>query len=148
MKVTSRRQPQSSSPFRSARQKVYGLGYSLLIFVYDKDDNRDSMTAILKLDDVVFVDSNQTGDFQTTRGLLEILARDGNQDDLIGFMFERNLPLEEIEMENLAQEILQSPPRQGFLTISNALQWRLQYGRVLTVAGREDGVISVLKESR
>ena len=39
MKVTSIKQPQSSSPFKSARQKVYGLGYSLLIFVYQKTDN-------------------------------------------------------------------------------------------------------------
>ena len=33
IKVTSVRQPQSSCPFRSARQKIYGLGYSLLVFV-------------------------------------------------------------------------------------------------------------------
>lgn len=36
IKVTSIRQPQSSCPFKSARQKIYGLGYSLLVFVYDK----------------------------------------------------------------------------------------------------------------
>jgi len=29
IKVTSIRQPQSSCPFKSARQKIYGLGYSL-----------------------------------------------------------------------------------------------------------------------
>lgn len=29
IKVTSIRQPQSSCPFRSARQKIYGLGYNL-----------------------------------------------------------------------------------------------------------------------
>jgi len=29
MKVTSIRQPQSSCPFKSARQKIYGLGYCL-----------------------------------------------------------------------------------------------------------------------
>ena len=39
MKVTSIRQPQSSCPFKSARQKIYGLGYSLIVFVYDKEDN-------------------------------------------------------------------------------------------------------------
>ena len=33
IKVTSIRQPQSSCPFKSARQKIYGLGYSLLVFV-------------------------------------------------------------------------------------------------------------------
>lgn len=31
VKVTSVDQPQSSSPFRSARQKIFGLGYSLLV---------------------------------------------------------------------------------------------------------------------
>jgi len=35
LKVTSVRQPQSSCPFKSARQKVFGLGYSLLVFVYE-----------------------------------------------------------------------------------------------------------------
>ncbi len=36
IKVTSIKQPQSSCPYKSARQKVFGLGYSLLVFVYDK----------------------------------------------------------------------------------------------------------------
>ena len=33
-KATSVRQPQSSCPFKSARQKVYGLDYSLIVFAY------------------------------------------------------------------------------------------------------------------
>lgn len=37
IKVTSIRQPQSSCPFRSARQKVYGLGYSLSWFLCMKN---------------------------------------------------------------------------------------------------------------
>ena len=36
LKVTSIRQPQSSCPFRDASQKIYGLGYHLLIFVYNR----------------------------------------------------------------------------------------------------------------
>ncbi len=39
IKVTSIKQPQSSCPFRSIRQKVFGLGYSLLVFVYEKKDD-------------------------------------------------------------------------------------------------------------
>jgi hypothetical protein len=35
IKVTSIRQPQSSCPFKSARQKIYGFDYSLLVFVYE-----------------------------------------------------------------------------------------------------------------
>ncbi|MDO8366758.1 MAG: hypothetical protein Q7T20_08190, partial [Saprospiraceae bacterium] len=38
IKVTSVRQPQSSCPFKDARQKIFGLGYNLLLFVYDKLD--------------------------------------------------------------------------------------------------------------
>jgi hypothetical protein len=38
IKVTSMRQPQSSSPFSSFKQKVEGLGYDLLLFVYSKLD--------------------------------------------------------------------------------------------------------------
>lgn len=34
IKTTSIMQPQSSCPFKSARQKIYGLGYNLLVFVY------------------------------------------------------------------------------------------------------------------
>ena len=33
IKTTSINQPQSSCPFKSARQKIYGLGYNLLVFV-------------------------------------------------------------------------------------------------------------------
>jgi hypothetical protein len=39
IKVTSIKQPQSSCPFKDAKQKIFGLGYNLLIFVYEKIDN-------------------------------------------------------------------------------------------------------------
>src|SRR5438105_790752 len=44
LKVTSVTQPQSSCPFQSARQKIYGLGYHLLVFVYDKSDDQNLRT--------------------------------------------------------------------------------------------------------
>ncbi len=46
IKVTSTKQPQSSCPFKSARQKIFGLGYSLIIFVYEKLDNSLNRTTI------------------------------------------------------------------------------------------------------
>jgi len=79
IKVTSIRQPQSSCPFKSARQKIYGLGYSLLVFVYDKHD-----------------------------------------------------------------EVLRNPPEVGYLTVSNALQWRLQYSRVIEQAGKVGGILRLV----
>jgi len=45
IKVTSIRQPQSSCPFKSARQKIFGLGYSLLVFVYEKSDDAATQAA-------------------------------------------------------------------------------------------------------
>jgi len=140
MKVTSSRHPQSSCPFRNARQKIYGLGYSLLIFVYDKTDNDEIQAARLRITNAVFVDAEWTADHQTTRGLRDILDNDGNADDLVAFLQDRNLPVDEIGARDLAEEILERPPRIGYLTISNALQWRLQFARVLQEAGNIQGI--------
>jgi len=125
IKVTSIRQPQSSCPFKSARQKVYGLGYSLLVFVYEKTDDEQSRTGKLDIKHVIFIDSTRTADFQTTTGLRRILDNEGNVDDLIAFLSDRFLPIDEIAAQELAGEILKNPPSIGYLTISNALQWRL-----------------------
>ena len=140
IKVTSLRQPQSSCPFKSSRQKIYGLGYSLLIFVYDKTDEPRTRTATLNIKHVIFVDSKHTGDYQTTTGIVKILDNKGNTDDLVAFMTERFLPVDEIQAQKLAEEILKTRPTVGFLTISNALQWRLQYSRVIEQAGKVGGV--------
>ncbi len=141
IKTTSIRQPQSSCPFRSARQKVYGLGYHLLIFVYEKTDDHAAMNAQLNIQHTIFVDKSRTADFQTTTGIIRILDHQGNVDDLKGFFQERNLPIDDIQAESLACEIIQTRPIQGFLTISNALQWRLQYARVIEKAGQFDGIV-------
>jgi hypothetical protein len=145
IKVTSINQPQSSCPFKSARQKIYGLGYSLLIFVYDKVDDNRKKTASLKILHTIFVNEDRTADFQMTTGILQILNNNGNQDDLVAFMFDKNLPVDEIEANKLAEEIINHPPKQGFLTISNALQWRLQYSRVIEQAGQVDGIYRINK---
>lgn len=143
IKVTSIKQPQSSCPFKSATQKVYGLGYSLLIFVYEKYDDHDNRTGRLDMKHTIFVEKERTADFQTTRGIIEILNREGNKDDVVAFLAERNLPLDEISANELSDRILQSPPNLGYLTISNALQWRLQYRRVIDKAGDVNGIIKV-----
>ena len=143
LKVTSVKQPQSSSPFKSARQKVRGLGYSLLVFVYQKTDDGMKRTGNLQIRHTIFVSESRTADYQTTRGIREIIERNGNSDDLIAFMRDRNLPIDDVEAMQLADELLKDPPPLGYLTISNALQWRLQYGRVIEKAGTIDGILRV-----
>lgn len=153
IKVTSIKQPQSSCPFRSIRQKVYGLGYSLLVFVYDKSDDQQTKTAILKMVSSVFVEAQQTADFQMTTGLRRIVAdakRNGDSPDvsnqeLMAFMESRALTSQEHELRALADAVMEKLPEQGYLTISPAMQWRLQYKRVMENAGTVDGVLSVYK---
>lgn len=140
-KVTSIKQPQSSCPYKSARQKIYGLGYSLLVFVYSKIDDPASATGQLDVQYVIFIEKERTADFQTTVGICKILDNEGNKDDLLAFMQERMLPVDEIEAESIADELLRMRPEIGYLTISNALQWRLQYRRVIEQAGTVPGVI-------
>jgi len=53
---------------------------------------------------------------------------------------ERMLPLDDIQAQALAEEVLANPPEIGYLTISNALQWRLQYSRVIQQAGVVIGI--------
>lgn len=104
IKTTSIQQPQSSCPFESPQQKIYGLGY------------------------------------QMTRHLRQIIENDGNMEDIVAFLQDKNLPVDDIAARNLAERILEKPPLQGYLTISNALQWRLQYGRVIDQAGKIPGI--------
>ncbi len=79
-----------------------------------------------------------------TSGLLQILDNKGNKDDLIAFMMDKNLPVEEVEANKIADEIMSTKPTLGYLTISNALQWRLQYGRVIQEAGRVKGIVNLI----
>lgn len=141
IKVTSEKQPQSSCPFKSARQKIFGLGYSLLVFVYCKADDPGARTATLRILHTLYVDAAATGDFTTTKRLREMVADGGNEDDVVAYLTDRNLPVDEIEARNIARDVLQTPPPLGYLTISTALQWRLQYGHAIREAGQVTGVI-------
>ena len=143
VKVTSIRQPQSSCPFKNASQKLYGLGYSLLVFVYDKKDHAKSRKARLNILHTVFVEKERTADYQTTTGLRRILENNSNRDDVLAFFAERMLPLDEVSAAALADKVLRQPPEIGYLTVSNALQWRLQYSRVIEKAGSVEGILKL-----
>lgn len=57
------------------------------------------------------------------------------------------IPGDEITLMNMAQELLKNPPAIGYLTISNALQWRLQYGRIVTLSEPVEGITQIIKYS-
>jgi len=91
----------------------------------------------------IFVYDFRTADYQTTSGIVNILENKGNKDDLLAFFQERFLPIDDIEANRIAEELLEKKPLIGYLTISSALQWRLQYSRVINEADEIDGVVRV-----
>lgn len=140
LKVTSKKQPQSSSPFRAATQKIYGLGYSLLVIVYVKRDEAIEQAAYLDIENVIYIDKTRTSDYTLTKTIREIIAngkadaRDAIIDDLDALLQDKNVPLDEVSRRQLAERLIDDIPELGVLTISNALQWRLQYSRAISTA--------------
>lgn len=145
IKVTSIRQPQSSCPFRDSKQKIFGLGYNLIVFVYKKHDNDKTHQGMLEFVACSFIDKSRTGDFQTTSGIHKIIENAGNEDDIFAFLIERHIPADETSLYIMAKEILKSPPPVGYLTISNALQWRLQYGRIVALDTDISGIDTLIR---
>ncbi len=140
IKVTSVVQPQSSCPFENAHQKIFGLGYNILVFVYDKKDSKDFCR--LQFINCTFINKEKTADFTITKRLREMVADGANREDITAFLLDRSVPGDEITLSELAERILRNTPEQGYLTISNALQWRLQYGRVISLKNTVQGVVN------
>jgi len=144
IKVTSIKQPQSSCPFKDARQKIFGLGYNLLVFVYDKIDDPKSKTAKLNFVSCSFISKERTGDYTTTFRLREMVKDKANIEDIVAYLYDKHIPADEITLTQLAKQILKTPPDQGYLTISNALQWRLQYQRIVTLDQPIQGISKII----
>ncbi|HED36778.1 MAG TPA: restriction endonuclease [Ignavibacteria bacterium] len=144
IKVTSIKQPQSSSPFKNAKQKIYGLGYNLLVFVYEKIDNQENKTAILDFKSCSFIKNERTADYTTTFRLIEMVNDGANEEDIIAYLNDKNIPADEITLSKMAKQILKNIPKLGYLTISNALQWRLQYGRIVALSEKVDGITKIV----
>lgn len=145
IKVTSIKQPQSSCPYKDSKQKIFGLGYNLIVFVYEKHDDPKKKKGMLEFLSCTLIEADRTGDYQTTTGLLKIIENKGNTDDIFAFLNDRNIPADEVTLMNLSEQILANPPKVGYITISNALQWRLQYGRIVNLEEEVEGITPIIK---
>lgn len=141
IKVTSIKQPQSSCPYKDSKQKIFGLGYNLLVFVYDKIDSENECK--LNFINCTFINANRTADYTTTKRINEMINDGANKEDIMGYFMDRAIPGDEITLSNLADLVIKNAPNQGYLTISNALQWRLQYARVISLNNEIEGVVNV-----
>ena len=144
IKVTSIKQPQSSCPYKDSKQKIYGLGYNLIVFVYRKEDDEIKKKGMLDFLSCTYIDASRTADYQTTTGLNNIINNKGNADDIYAFLADHNIPADEVTLYQLAEEIIKNPPRIGYLTISNALQWRLQYKRIVSLEENIPGITRIV----
>ncbi|MGI8951166.1 MAG: hypothetical protein ACR2FN_06235 [Chitinophagaceae bacterium] len=148
IKVTSIKQPQSSSPFKDAKQKIYGLGYNLLVFVYDKKDDQSSNTSTLNFVSCSFISKERTGDYTTTFRLREMVNDKANVADIVSYFTDKNIPADEITLIKIAEHVLSNPPEQCYLTISNALQWRLQYQRIVALTDDIPGISKIVSYNK
>lgn len=144
IKVTSIKQPQSSCPFKDAKQKIFGLGYNLLVFVYDKVDNPKISAAKLDFVSCSFLEKERTADYTTSFRIREMIKDGAIKEDIIAYLNDKNIPADDITLCLIADQILSNTPKQGYLTISNALQWRLQYARVVNLAEAVEGITKVV----
>jgi hypothetical protein len=103
IKVTSINQPQSSCPFKNAHQKIFGLGYNLLVFVYNKQDNEKTKIAILDFVSCSFIEKERTADYQTTTALLQMIENKANADDIFSYLNDRNIPADDVTLMNIAK---------------------------------------------
>lgn len=148
IKVTSIRQPQSSCPFNDAKQKIFGLGYNILVFVYEKIDDPVKQIAKLNFLSCSFISKERTADYTTTFRLREMVKDGANTADIIAYLTDRNIPADDITIAQIAKQIIENPPSQGYLTISNALQWRLQYQRIVSLDEEVSGISKLIDKKR
>jgi len=73
-----------------------------------------------------------------------MIENKANAEDIFAYLNDRNIPADEITLMQMAENILKKTPIVGYLTISNALQWRLQYGRIVTLKDKISGITKII----
>lgn len=164
IKCTSISRPQSSSPYISINEKLFGVDYNILLFVYSIDDD------VFKVENCAYIPKHMTGCKNATRLLIKLTNEYNNNHIsktmaiklLKGWFFTvenisskgitdfiKNFINDRISTEDLISQVntwsiyepldlkpdwdaiwdkaIDSPPSEGVINYSFALQWRLQY---------------------
>ena len=131
----------SEEPSASAARSCSGIIESMVHSTSSSDATLFFMSFFLSC---TYIDASRTADYQTTTGLNNIINNKGNADDIYAFLADHNIPADEVTLYQLAEEIIKNPPRIGYLTISNALQWRLQYKRIVSLEENIPGITRIV----
>ena len=105
--------------------------------VYDKKDTEECNVKFLHC---AFIEEQHTADYTITKRLIEMRNDGANEEDIMAYLTDRNIPADSTVYFDIANRILTEGLNQGYLTISNALQWRLQYKRVINLKNEVSGV--------
>ena len=87
----------------------------------------------------IFLESEKTGDYDLTKNLRRIIKNGADEKEIIKLLKIKNIPGDEDFLEGLAEKILLKPPKQDYLTISNAFQWRLKYSNTIKLKDQING---------
>jgi len=135
VKTTDHRQPQSSAPFSSIREKIFGLGYAVLIFVYRIRKDHEQRKGRLEITGTTFIDAGDTGDTTLTAKLIDAKAFGQKEvcrvicQEIKRLRIDKKM-ISHAWIRGLITEVCDNEIMRGRLTISPALQWRVQYGKI------------------
>lgn len=131
VKTTSNRHPQSSSPFDDPGERITGVDYNILLFVYD----RKSVEGGNKFEIVscAYIPKERASDYRKSENARTLVA-----DYREGTLTESELreQLEELTgigaiSDEKFEEIKQNPPKKGGITMTPAVQWRFNYNKMV-----------------
>lgn len=71
-----------------------------------------------------------------------------NVEDIISFLTGIKIPVDEITLKQIAELILFSEITIGYLTISNAHQWRLNYNRIVNLSDHIPGIHKIVNYNK
>lgn len=130
VKTTSNRQPQSSSPFDDPGERITGVDYNILLFVYDKQSveggNRFEIVSC------AYIPRERASDYRKSENARKLVAdyREGKLSEA-----ELREQLEELTgvgaiSDEKFEEIKRDPPKTGAITMTPAVQWRFNYNKM------------------
>lgn len=130
VKTTSVVRPQSSSPFSDPGERISGVDYNILLIVYDK--SRVEGGNQFDIVSCVYIPKERTGDHRmsvTAQNLVEQYRNEEIEEAELREELEDLTGLGAISDEKF-EEIKESPPKHGTITISPAAQWRFSYNKM------------------
>jgi len=124
-KLTDAARPQSSIPAAGRHEMLWGLGYHVLVAIYQKSPRDGAI--YLALDDLWCLDAEQTADRRTTEEVQRLVRHDA-RDGVLARYLEQRLPFCRAEEARVqVARIRAQPPVLGQLTLSPAMQYRATY---------------------